>query len=106
MKTTNKDCFSNGTEHMMWTDVNCCRCLKSRSYRPHSTPCGAFDDDAPNYRCAVERDIDAQMIGLDGINQRSYDATQHRICPYIQTEPKPVKHRKIIGEQDLFEPGK
>lgn len=104
MKTTQKPLFSNGTEYMNWTQRNCAQCVKSRSVRPSKCPQSALDEDTPNYRCSVEREIDWQMIGNDEVSQRSYDATHKTNCPFKQTEYKRYpRRRKVKGIGNLFE---
>lgn len=104
MKTTQKPLFSNGTEFTVWTGENCEQCIKSRSFCPSKRPQSAFDEDTPNYRCSIEREIDWQMIGNDEVAQRSYDATHMLNCPYKQTEYKRYPRRqKVKGVGNLFE---
>lgn len=104
MKSTQKPLFCNGTEYMNWTGKNCAVCIKSRSVRPSKRPQSALDEDAPNYKCSIERDIDWQMIGNDEVKQRSYDATRKADCPFKQTEYKRYpRRRKVQGVGDLFE---
>lgn len=104
MKSTQKQLFSNGTEYMNWTGNNCANCIKSRSIRPSKRPQSAFDEDVPNYRCSVEREIDWQMLGNSEVSQRSYDTTHNADCPFKQTEYKRFpRRRKVQGIGYLFE---
>ena len=85
MKTTTKDCFSNGTEWMNWTARNCDRCWKSSRPKP--------DGDYTAYRCRINAQIDAQAVGISEISQRTYDIAHLRDCPHRQ-EQRPVYRRK------------
>jgi hypothetical protein len=95
MKTTINPLFSNGTEMMMWQDRNCNRCVKQSTYNEKT-------DEYTAFRCAIDRDIQAQACGLNEVSQRSYDATKKVYCPYIQTVRKLThKHRPIKGQMEI-----
>lgn len=94
MKTTCEPMFSNGSEHMTWTAHNCDKCLKQSKYKEKT-------DTYTGFRCSIDRDINAQIIGLHEISQKSYDTVQNSECPYIQTERKLPKKRKIKNQLEL-----
>lgn len=70
--------FSNGTEFMVWEELNCDQCVKASRYNEEK-------QDYTKIRCAVQRDIFNSMGG-EAISQRSYDACQQKDCPYKKTE--------------------
>ena len=92
--TTTKHCFSNGTEFINWQDNNCGNCVKAIWYNEKT-------DSYPQYRCAIQRDIEAQSAGLLEINQRSYEVAQQQECPFKKTERKIHKKRKIKNQTEL-----
>lgn len=94
MKTTEKPCFSNGTEYMTWQEKNCYRCVKATWYNEKTK-------DFPPYRCQIQGQIDGQTVGLDEINQRTYEAAQQAECPYKKTERKIYKKRVIKNQTNL-----
>ena len=85
MKTTTKNCFSNGTEWMNWTARNCDRCWKASRLKPGG--------DYTAYRCRINAQIDAQITGLWEISVQTYQVAQMRDCPYRQ-EQRPAYRRK------------
>lgn len=96
MKTT-KPIFSNGTEAMDWIHFNCEQCVKAIRY-------GADVQikSLKQYRCAIQRDVDLQMIGCDEISQRSYDlATRNFDCPHKRTERKKYKRKRKMNKYQL-----
>ena len=96
-KVTSEPMFSNGTEAMIWIGNNCDKCWKQSRYSEKH-------DKWVNQKCSIERDIQAQMVGLE-INERSYlFVTSNSICPNRQFE-RPKVHKKRIkkGQSDLFD---
>ena len=88
-----KQLFSNGTEFMAWQAENCERCVKAVFYNRKKNT-------FPQYRCAIQRDIEIAAV-TDGCgNERAFNAANNRVCPYIQTERK--KSNKIDNEPKLF----
>lgn len=88
--------FSNGTEAMIWIANNCDKCWKQSRYNKEK-------DRWINDRCSIDRDIQAQMAGLE-INERSYYFVKGNFnCPNRQLE-KPTVHKKRTpkGQSDLF----
>lgn len=87
--------FSNGTEFMMWQSRNCERCVKAVWYNEKT-------DTYPQYRCAIQRDIEFAAVtdGMGGL--RTYKAinAERSFCPYLQCERK--KARKIDNNPKLF----
>jgi hypothetical protein len=91
MKKTNKSLFSNGTEFTSWTFRNCDNCVKQSHYNEKKDTYSAF-------KCSIDRDISMQQIFDDPVNLKSWETTQLRDCPYIQTERK-VSKKRIIKNQ-------
>lgn len=99
-KTTQKPIFSNGSECFTWVEDNCACC---RKFRANALPtCG---DRPSTYKCAIQRDIEMQYIGVQEVYQRSYDAVQQGRCPYIDDNSIPrskvKKHRNIKGQTEI-----
>lgn len=104
MKKTNKPCFSNGTEFMIWKDENCLQCKKATWYNERLKR-------YPQYRCAVQKQLEGQSIGIDEVSQRTYDAAQQPRCPFFKSkvEEKPKeevldfsKGKSMVNELPLF----
>lgn len=85
MRTTSKNCFSNGTEHMIWTSNNCDLCWKHSKAKK--------DGGYTALICAIDDDIQTQIGGSQEISQRSYDITQLKDCPYRQLS-RPTRRRR------------
>lgn len=77
MKTTTKPCFNNSTEFMIWQEQNCCQCKKAIWYNERL---GRY----PQYRCAVQRQVEEQVGGAEEVSQRTYAATQQANCPFLR----------------------
>lgn len=103
MKTTTRPMFSNGTEHMRWMENNCYRCLKYVDTGIQVPMQG--EENTPQYRCSVQRDIEAQLMGCEEVSYRSYTICQMQSCPYRQGSRnyKVRKHRPIKGQMNLFD---
>jgi hypothetical protein len=95
MKTTDKPLFSNGTEFTSWTFRNCDKCVKQSHYNEKNDTYSAF-------RCSIDRDISMQQVGLNEVNLKSWETTQLKDCPHIQTERKVTKKR-VIKNQTILE---
>lgn len=105
MKKVNKDPFSNGTEHMMFEELCCCRCIKFSYMRPDGTFTNVDDKNMPN-KCSIQRDIITRMACDEPINQRTidvcYDFIMHgKPCPFMKTERKKYQ-KKIKNQTELF----
>jgi len=94
MKITDKPLFSNGTEFTSWQHRNCDNCVKQSRYNEKN-------DTYSRFRCTIDRDISMQQVGLQEVNVKSWEATQLKDCPYIQTERKIGKKRKIKNQLQL-----
>lgn len=104
MKKTNKPCFSNGTEFMVWQDENCLQCKKATWYNERLKR-------YPQYRCAVQKQLEGQSIGIDEVSQRTYDAAQQPRCPFFKSKVKEKpkedvldfsKGKSMVNELPLF----
>ena len=89
MKKTNKPCFSNGTEFMVWQDENCLQCKKATWYNERLKR-------YPQYRCAVQKQLEGQSIGIEEVSQRTYDAAQERRCPFFKSKVEEKQKEKIL----------
>ena len=92
MKTTTDPMFSNGSEFSSWQSNNCDRCKKASIYNEK-------EDSYPNYKCSIQRDIDAQVCGLHEVSIRSFEVTQSPECIHIQNERKITKKKRKIKNQ-------
>ncbi len=87
--TTTEPCFSNGTEFMQWQDINCLKCKKAVWYNEKL-------DRYPQYRCAVQRDIERQAAGLEKISKRSYNATKPGVCLFFRPSQGLTKKNRFM----------
>lgn len=92
MRKVNKDPFSNGTEHMMFEERCCNKCIKASQPRQDGSFTNAGDDNMPN-RCAIQLDIVTRMYCNEPINERTIQICHDFImngtlCPYMQTKRK------------------
>lgn len=87
MKVTSEPCFKNGSGLMMWQERNCCRCQKAVWYN-------AKLDRYPNYKCAVQRDIEHQAAGIMEINERSFHAAHKQVLALSSRARKKTRPRK------------
>lgn len=62
MNTTNERIFANDIKMSYWQQDNCMRCAKAVWYNTQLGRC-------PKYKCALQRDMEAQAAGGHG-NQR------------------------------------
>ena len=93
-KTTSDPMFSNGTEAMIWIGNNCDKCWKQSRYNKEK-------DRWINDRCSIDRDIQAQMAGLE-INERTYYFVKENFnCPNRQLE-KPKVHKKRTPKRQSY----
>lgn len=89
MKKTKEPCFSNGTEFMVWQDENCLQCKKAVWYNEKL-------DRYPKYRCAVQKQIEGQAVGIDEISQRAYDAARQRRCPFFKSKVEEKPKEEVL----------
>lgn len=98
MATTTSRIFANDTDMMFWQERNCMSCEKAVWY---NAKLGRL----PRYKCALQRDMEAQAAGRLAINERSYKACHDVIeCPLIKTrgeEIKPVDAPRVIDAHDF-----
>ena len=91
MKRTSEPAFSNGTEHIMFLERNCEKCVKYSHYNEKT-------DQYTQYRCAIQRDIDMQQALGQPISERTLkicdDFIMHGIlCPNLLTHRKKYASR-------------
>ncbi len=90
MKVTSEPCFKNGSSLMMWQERNCCRCQKAVWYN-------AKLDRYPNYKCAVQRDIEHQAAGIMEINERSFHAAHETsTCPFFKGKEEDKTRKRFL----------
>lgn len=73
---------------MVWQDENCCQCKKAVWYNEKL-------DRYPQYRCAVQKQIEGQAVGIDEISQRTYDAAHQRRCPFFKSKVEKPKEEVL-----------
>lgn len=106
MKKVNKDPFSNGTEHMMFEDLCCNKCIKASQPRDGGTRYTNADKHNMPNKCSIQRDIVTRMACDEPINEQTVticnDFTLHgKLCPYMKTERKKYQ-KKIKNQAELF----
>lgn len=97
MKKVNKDPFGSGTEHDIWANWNCDRCVKASRYKGESIA----GEEYTKCRCAIQRDIFTRMTSDEPIAQRTIDICRMRDCPHRKEHHK--KYEKYKREPKLFE---
>lgn len=91
MKTTNERIFANDIKMSYWQQDNCMRCAKAVWYNIQLGRC-------PKYKCALQRDMEAQAAGDMEINERSFNACHNaKTCPFI----KPKEQESAPGDEIL-----
>lgn len=74
-----------------WQQDNCMRCAKAVWYNTQLGRC-------PKYKCALQRDMEAQATGDMEINERSFNACHNaKTCPFI----KPKEQESAPGDEIL-----
>lgn len=91
MKTTSERIFANDIKMSYWQQDNCMRCAKAVWYNTQLGRC-------PKYKCALQRDMEAQATGDMEINERSFNACHNaKTCPFI----KPKEQESAPGDEIL-----
>lgn len=91
MNTTNERIFANDIKMSYWQQDNCMRCAKAVWYNTQLGRC-------PKYKCALQRDMEAQAAGDMEINERSFNACHNaKTCPFI----KPKEQESAPGDEIL-----
>ena len=109
MTKVNKDPFSNGSEHWLWEQYNCDRCIKSSE--PRDTGDGLIkyinerEDGMP--KCSIQRDIVMRMFTNEPIKQKTIDICREftlkgTLCPGLKTR-RAKRERKIKNQKEMFE---
>ena len=104
LKKVNRDPFSNGSEHMMFEERCCDRCVKHSHLRKEGDT--KWDDEYTKIVCSIERDILTRMFSNEPIKQETIDVCNNFIfhgalCPYMKTERKKYKKKCPINQQKL-----
>lgn len=76
MKTTSQQCFKSASHLCTWQGNNCERCKKAVFFNQRLNR-------MPNYRCAVQKQIEGQQLGEKEVNQRTFDAVQSTTCQFF-----------------------
>lgn len=100
-KLVNKDPFSNGTEHMIFEEKNCDRCVKSSVAKPDGTNTNCDEHNMP--KCSIQRDIVTRMFSDKPIKEETVDICMDFIlngtlCKYLKTDRK-TKRKKVDQTQ-------
>lgn len=74
---TTEPCFKSAMGLMMWQENNCLQCKKAVWYNQRLQR-------MPQYRCAIQKQIEAQAAGEMEINERTYKATRSNVCPMLK----------------------
>lgn len=74
---TTEPCFNSDKGLMMWQEKNCLQCKKAVWYNQRLQR-------MPQYRCAIQKQIEAQAAGEKEINERTYKATRSNVCPMLK----------------------
>ena len=99
MKKVDKDPFSNGTEFMLFEELNCDHCWKS-SRPKNDNPLG--EEDYTKIICAIQRDIFTRMWSKEPIAQRTIEICRTFNCPYKQEKRPRKRYEKDKGLPKLF----
>ena len=76
---TEKLCFATDKDLMLWQDTNCINCKKAVWYNQRLCK-------MPQYRCAIQKQIEAQAAGETEINERTYEATRCKKCTFFKSK--------------------
>lgn len=76
MKTTSQQCFKTPNHLCTWQSTNCERCKKAVFFNQRLNR-------MPEYRCAIQKQIEGQQLGEMEINQRTFDAVQSTTCQFF-----------------------
>lgn len=88
---TNKSCFDSDKELMIWQDTNCLQCKKAVWYNQRLKK-------MPQYRCAIQRQIEAQASSKEDVTVRTYDATRTAVCPFLAP-----KETTCVTQEDVLD---
>lgn len=100
-----KPCFENNTEMMAWQEINCKNCKK-----------GIFYNDKlkkmPLYKCAIQRDIEAQATGTKNVSQYAFDSVQGKKCAMLRSKNEEesiqvknfAKGKSLVRENNTSKP--
>ena len=64
---------------MVWQEKNCFNCAKAVFYNQRLKR-------MPQFKCAVQKQIEGQANGEMEINQRTFDAVQNKECPFFKSK--------------------
>lgn len=76
---TEKLCFTTDKDLMLWQEANCINCKKAVWYNQRLGK-------MPQYRCAIQKQIEAQAAGETEINERTYEATRGKQCTFFKSK--------------------
>lgn len=106
MKKIDKDPFSNGTEHMMFEDMCCNKCIKASQPREDGGYTYADKNTKLPNRCAIQRDICTRMYCNEPISERTVKICHDFImkgtlCPFMKTERKKYTRKPKTDKEQL-----
>lgn len=87
---TEKLCFATDKDLMLWQEANCINCKKAVWYNQRLGK-------MPQYRCAIQKQIEAQAAGEAEINERTYKATRCKKCAFFKPkEERPDAPAEVL----------
>lgn len=86
---TNKPCFASSNALMLWQEENCLCCKKAVWYNQRLKK-------MPQYRCAVQRQIEEQSAGEECVTDRTYNATREKHCPFFKPKDENVEQKAEV----------
>lgn len=103
-KLVNKDPFSNGTEHMIFEEKNCDRCIKSSVVKPDGTYTNCDEHNMP--KCSIQRDIVTRMFSDKPIKEETVNICMDfvlngTLCKYLKTDRKPKRKKADLSQGTL-----
>ena len=87
---TEKLCFAIDKDLMLWQEANCINCKKAVWYNQRLGK-------MPQYRCAIQKQIEVQAAGEAEINERTYKATRCKKCAFFKPkEERPDAPAEVL----------
>lgn len=90
MKVTTNPCFTTDKDLMIWQENNCLQCSKAVWYNAKLGRC-------PKYRCAVQKQMEAQAAGELEINERTYTITRDKQCSLFRSKDEEKSGAEILN---------
>lgn len=87
---TTKSCFASEKDLMLWQECNCLQCKKAVWYNQRL-------EKMPKYRCAIQKQIEAQAVEKTGINERTYNITRSKKCSMFKSKESLVEKSVVLN---------